>query len=151
MNNNYDQYLLNEISIVVVFLCILVILAVIIASFGIKYFKNRQTKNAIACSIFFSVIIIACIVSVVYCIPYISDIKNHSYIRYEGVFYVTDGEYDLRSGSQPLVKFESFEDRERFKLRGDTYLSDGCHEGYIIYSQRSKMIVEWHCNNCAQK
>lgn len=151
MNNNYDQYLLNEISIVVVFLCILVILAVIIAGFGIKYFKNRQTKNAIACSTFFFVIIIACIVSVVYCIPYISDIKNHSYIKYEGVFYVTGGEYDLRSGSQPHVKFENFEGSERFKLRGDTYLSDGCHEGYIIYSQRSKMIVEWHCNNCAQK
>ena len=76
MNNNYDRYLLNEISIVVVFLCILAILAVIIACFGIKYFKNQQTKNAIACTTFFSVIIIACIVSVVYCIPYTSKAAN---------------------------------------------------------------------------
>ena len=151
MNNNYDQYLLSEISIVVVLLCILIILAVIIACFGVKYFKNQQTTNAIACSTFFFVIIIACIVSGVYCIPYISDIKNHSYIRYEGVFYVTDGEHDLRSGSQPLVKFENSEESKRFKIRCNTYLSDGCHEGYIIYSQRSKMIVKWHCDDCAQK
>ena len=151
MNNNYDQYLLNEISTVVVFLCILVILAIIIACFGIKYFKNKQTQNAIACSAFLSIIIIVFIVSIAYCMPYISDIKNNTYIRYEGVFYVTDGEYDLRAGSQPLVKLENLENSERFKVCGNTYLSDGCHEGYVIYSQRSKMIVEWHCNNCVQK
>jgi len=151
MNNNYDQYLLNEISIVVVLLCVLVILAVIIARFGIKYFKNHQNQNAIACSAFSFIIIVACIASLVYLIPYISDIKDQSYIRYEGVFYVTDGQYDLRSGSQPLVKFANHENSTRFKVRGGTYLSDGCHEGYIIYSKRSKMIVEWHCNNCTQK
>lgn len=151
MNNNYDQYLLSEISIIAVLLCLLVILGVVIACFGIKYLKNHQNKNAIACGAFFFIIIVACIVSLVYSIPYIYDIKDQSYIRYEGVFYVTDGEYDLRAGSQPLIKFSNKENSERFKVRDNTYLSNGCHEGYIIYSKRSKIIVEWHCNNCTQK
>lgn len=151
MNNNYDQYLLSEISIIGVLLCVLVILAVVIACFGIKYLKSLQNKNAIACGVFFFIIVVACIGSLIYSMPYISDIKDQSYIRYEGVFYVTDGEYDLRAGSQPLIKFANNENSERFKIRGNTYLSNGCHEGYIIYSKRSKMIVEWHCNNCTQK
>lgn len=151
MNNNYDQYLLSEISIIGVLLCLLVILAVVIACFGIKYLKSHQNKNAIACGAFFSMIIVACIVSLVCSMPYISDITDQSYIKYEGVFYVTDGEYDLRAGSQPLIKFANKQNSERFKVCCNTYLSNGCHEGYIIYSKRSKMIVEWHCNNCIQK
>jgi hypothetical protein len=151
MNNNYDQYLTGEITITAVLLCVLIIAGLIITRFGIEYYKKHQTDDAIACGAVVLIAIVVCIVGLVYSIPAILDIKDQSYIRYEGVFYVTDGEYDLRAGSQPLIKFDDEENSERFKVRCNTYLSNGCHEGYIVYSKRSKKIVEWYCNDCTQK
>jgi len=151
MNNNYDQVLSSEVTEIAVLTCILVILGVIISCFAIESLKQHKNDNAIACGAFVFIIIVAFVIALVYSIPCILDIKEQSYIRYEGVFYVTDGEYDLRAGSQPLIKFDDEENSERFKVRCNTYLSNGCHEGYIIYSKRSKRIVEWYCNDCTQK
>lgn len=151
MNNNYNQYLLKEIYTIVILISVLAILAITIACFGIKYLKNRQKNNVIACGVFFIVLIVSCVVSAFYLVPYVADVKDQSYIKYEGGFYVSDSEHDARSDSKPLVKFSNTENSTRFKIPLEGYvLSDGFHEGYIVYSERSKMIVEWYCKDCIQ-
>ena len=89
-----------------------------------------------------------CRLHLFYLAPFISDINNQSYIRYEGVFFVEGAEYDLRSGAKPIVKFSEDEKGKHYKVCGNTYLQDGYHDGYIVYAERSGIIVEWYCDSC---
>lgn len=148
MNHKYDQYLLNEIVTIAILLSILVAVIIVITCFGIKYFKNQQRNNALACLMCSSILIGVVVISCSSLIPYISDLKNQAYIKYDGEFYVEDGDYDLRTGAQPLVRFSKSEEAIRYKVCDDAYLQDGYHQGYIIYSKDSKVIVEWHCDDC---
>lgn len=148
MNDNYDQYLLSEITAVAVLSCILTVLSIVIICFGVGYFRNKKRNHAIICGIVTVILIAACVFSFFYMAPYISDVKHRSYIRYDGEFIVGDGDYDPRSGSNPRVTFSHGGECERYQVRGRTNLSDGVHEGYVVYSERSKMIVEWYCEDC---
>ena len=148
MSNKYDQYLLAEVKTIVVLLSVLVVLAIVIICFGIKYLKNQQKNNAIACCGFSLILIVSSIASYSYLDDYIFDLKDQAYVRYEGEFYVEDAEYDLRAGAKPLIKFSNSEHKVRYKVCDNTYLHDGYHSGYIVYSQRSKIIVEWYCSDC---
>jgi hypothetical protein len=75
------------------------------------------------------------------------DVQENAYVTYEGDFAVENVD-DLRAKSKPLLSFGGEKHQTQFKLKDHLYLEDGSHSGRIIYSQRSHVIVEWHCDTC---
>lgn len=143
MAENYNKYLIREIFTIGTLSLILIIVAFVILGFGIYYFKIGNKKDFIV----FTICVCSCIAGVIHLVPYRSDIENASYVKYEGEFTVEDGGYYSMSGSQPIIGFPGHKKR-RFKFKRNNYLPDGKHEGYVVYSERSHVIVEWHCNEC---
>ncbi len=147
MNSNYDRLLLRYINELTVLMCILGIVAVIVVFLGVDCFKRHKKGDGIACVCVAVIGTAAIIGGSLYLKSYRSDVKNQSYIRYEGVFEVTHGEF-TRAGIRPFVQFENEEKSTQYYDLCGKWLANGQHEGYIIYAERSRVIVEWRCYDC---
>lgn len=146
--DKYNDYLLFEIKKMVFWEALLLILAIVFFIFLFHAIKKKDADGIVAHSIILTIVIGITIGVVIYTVPYILDVEEGAYVKYEGEFWAENTEFDLRAGSQPYLKFPGEENHVKYKLRGGVYLSDGKHTGYVIYSKRSKMIVEWNCTEC---
>lgn len=147
MAEKYNKYLWREIFAIEILSFVMIIISFVLVYFLIYYFKTGDKQGFIACIIALTICVGSCIAGVIHLVPYRSDIENASYVKYEGEITVEDGGYYSMSGSQPIVGFSGHKKR-RFKFKRKNYLPDGKHEGYVVYSERSHVIVEWHCNEC---
>lgn len=82
--------------------------------------------------------------------PYFSDVKNQSYERYDGEFYVD--QYYRTSGSASEYIFIQLPDEtspKRYNINGlhSEIQSRKTYNGYFVYGKRSKTIVEINIYN----
>ena len=150
----YNSILSVHIGVMVFFFVLLLLLGGIIMAIFIPQIKRSKKKSKHErMDTLLSFMLVLCIIAgaltaiVIHTAPYILDVQENAYITYEGDFAVENVD-DLRAKSKPLISFGGEKHQTQFKLKDNLYLEDGFHSGRIIYSQRSHVIVEWHCNTC---
>ena len=150
----YNSILSVHIGVMVFFFVLLLLLGGIITAIFIPQIKRSKKKSKHErMDTVLSFMLVLCIIAgaltaiVIHTAPYILDIQENAYVTYEGDFAVENVD-DLRAKSKPLISFGGEKHQTQFKLKDNLYLEDGSHSGRIIYSQRSHVIVEWHCNTC---
>ena len=150
----YNSILSVHIGVMVFFFVLLLLLGGIITAIFIPQIKRSKKKSRHErMDTVLSFMLVLCIIAgaltaiVIHTAPYILDVQENAYVTYEGDFAV-ENVYDRRAKSKPLISFGGEKHQTQFKLKDHRYLEDGSHSGRIIYSQRSHVIVEWHCNTC---
>ena len=150
----YNSILSVHIGVMVFFFVLLLLLGGIITAIFIPQIKRSKKKSRHErMDTVLSFMLVLCIIAgaltaiVIHTAPYILDVQENAYVTYEGDFAVENVD-DLRAKSKPLISFGGEKHQTQFKLKDNLYLEDGFHSGRIIYSQRSHVIVEWHCNTC---
>ncbi len=150
----YNSILSVHIGVMVFFFVLLLLLGGIITAIFIPQIKRSKKKSKHErMDTVLSFMLVLCIIAgaltaiVIHTAPYILDVRENAYVTYEGDFSVENVD-DLRAKSKPLISFGGEKHQTQFKLKDNLYLEDGFHSGRIIYSQRSHVIVEWHCNTC---
>ena len=150
----YNSILSVHIGVMVFFFILLLLLGGIITAIFIPQIKRSKKKSKHErMDTVLSFMLVLCIIAgaltaiVIHTAPYILDVRENAYVTYEGDFAVENVD-DLRAKSKPLISFGGEKHQTQFKLKDNLYLEDGFHSGRIIYSQRSHVIVEWHCNTC---
>ena len=151
---SYNAILSVRIGGMIFFFALLLLLGGIITAIFIPQIKkNHKRAKHERLDTILSFILVLCIIAgaltaiVIHTVPYILDVQENAYITYEGDFAVENVD-DLRAGSKPLLSFGGEKHQTQFTLKDSLYLEDGFHNGRVIYSQRSRVIVEWHCNIC---
>ena len=150
----YNSILSAEIEIMVFFFALLFLLGgVFLIIFIPRIKKSKKSPRHERVDNMVAFILILCLIAgaltaiVIHTVPYVLDIQENAYITYEGNFAVENRD-DLRTGHKPLLSFGGEKHQTQFTLKDSLYLEDGFHNGRVIYSQRSRVIVEWHCNIC---
>ena len=150
----YNSILSVHIGVMVFFFVLLLLLGGIITAIFIPQIKRSKKKaKHERMDTVLSFMLVLCIIAgaltaiVIHTAPYILDVQENAYVTYEGDFSVENVD-DLRAKSKPLISFGDEKHQTQFKLKDNLYLEDGFHSGRIIYSKRSHVIVEWHCNTC---
>ena len=150
----YNSILSVHIGVMVFFFVLFLLLGGIITAIFIPQIKRSKKKSRHErMDTVLSFMLVLCIIAgaltaiVIHTAPYILDVQENAYVTYEGDFAVENVD-DLRAKSKPLISFGGEKHQTQFKLKDNLYLEDGSHSGRIIYSQRSHVIVEWHCNTC---
>ena len=150
----YNSILSVHIGVMVFFFVLLLLLGGIITAIFIPQIKKNPKKaKHERMDTVLSFMLVLCMIAgaltaiVIHTVPYILDVQENAYVTYEGDFAVENVD-DLRAKSKPLISFGGEKHQTQFKLKDHLYLEDGSHSGRITYSQRSHVIVEWHCNIC---
>ena len=150
----YNSILSAHIGVMVFFFVLFLLLGGIITAIFIPQIKKNQKRaKHERLDTILSFILVLCLIAgaltaiVIHTLPYILDVRENAYIIYEGDFAVENVD-DLRAKSKPLLSFGGEKHQTQFTLKDSLYLEDGFHNGRVIYSQRSHVIVEWHCNIC---
>ncbi len=153
----YNSILSIHIGVMVFYFVLLLLLGGIFTAIFIpKIKKNPKKAKHERIDSVLSFILVLCIIAgsltaiVIHTVPYILDVRGNAYVTYEGDFAVENVD-DLRAGSKPRISFGGEKHQTQFKLKDNRYLEDGFHSGRIIYSQRSHVIVEWHCVRCEEQ
>lgn len=153
----YNSILSVHIGVMVFFFVLLLLLGGIITAIFIPQIKKSKKKSRHErMDTVLSFMLVLCIIAgaltaiVIHTAPYILDVRENAYVTYEGDFAVENVD-DLRAKSKPLISFGDEKHQTQFKLKDNLYLEDGFHNGRIIYSQRSHVIVEWHCDSCEKQ
>ena len=153
----YNSILSIHIGVMVFYFVLLLLLGGIFTAIFIpKIKKNPKKAKHERMDTVLSFILVLCIIAgsltaiVIHTVPYILDVRGNAYVTYEGDFAVENVD-DLRAGSKPRISFGGEKHQTQFKLEDNRYLEDGFHSGRIIYSQRSHVIVEWHCDRCEEQ
>ena len=151
---SYNAILSARIWGMIFFFALLLLLGGIITAIFIPQIKKNQKRaKHERLDTILSFILVLCLIAgaltaiVIHTLPYILDVRENAYIVYEGDFAVENVD-DLRAKSKPLLSFGGEKHQTQFTLKDSLYLEDGFHNGRVIYSQRSRVIVEWHCNIC---
>ena len=151
---SYNAILSARIRGMIFFFALFLLLGGIITAIFIPQIKKNQKRaKHERLDTILSFILVLCLIAgaltaiVIHTLPYILDVRENAYIVYEGDFAV-ENVYDRRAKFMPLISFGGEKHQTQFKLKDHLYLEDGSHSGRIIYSQRSRVIVEWHCNIC---
>ena len=151
---SYNAILSAMIGGMIFFFALLLLLGGIITAIFIPQIKKNQKRaKHERLDTILSFILVLCLIAgaltaiVIHTLPYILDVRENAYIIYEGDFAVENVD-DLRAKSKPLLSFGGEKHQTQFTLKDSLYLEDGFHNGRVIYSQRSRVIVEWHCNIC---
>ena len=151
---SYNAILSARIGGMIFFFALLLLLGGIITAIFIPQIKQNQKRaKHERLDTILSFILVLCLIAgaltaiVIHTLPYILDVRENAYIVYEGDFAV-ENVYDRRAKFMPLISFGGEKHQTQFKLKDNLYLEDGSHSGRIIYSQRSHVIVEWHCSIC---
>ena len=151
---SYNAILSAMIGGMIFFFALLLLLGGIITAIFIPQIKKNQKRaKHERWDTILSFILVLCLIAgaltaiVIHTLPYILDVRENAYIIYEGDFAVENVD-DLRAKSKPLLSFGGEKHQTQFTLKDSLYLEDGFHNGRVIYSQRSRVIVEWHCNIC---
>ena len=153
----YNYILSLHIGVMVFYFVLFLLLGGIITAIFIPKIKKnpKKAKHKLIDSVL-SFILVLCIIAgaltaiVIHTVPYILDVRGNAYVTYDGDFAV-ENVYDLRAKFMPLISFGGEKHQTQFKLKDNLYLEDGSHSGRIIYSQRSHVIVEWHCDRCEEQ
>ncbi len=150
----YNSILSIHIGVMVFYFVLLLLLGGIFTAIFVPQIKKKQKKaKHERMDTVLSFILILCLIAgsltaiVIHTVPYILDVRENAYVTYEGDFAVENVD-DLRAGSKPRISFGGEKHQTQFKLEDNRYLKDGFHSGRIVYSQRSHVIVEWHCDTC---
>ena len=154
---SYNAILSARIWGMIFFFALLLLLGGIITAVFIPQIKkNHKRAKHERLDTILSFILVLCLIAgaltaiVIHTLPYILDVRENAYIIYEGDFAV-ENVYDRRAKFMPLISFGGEKHQTQFKLKDNLYLEDGSHSGRIIYSQRSHVIVEWHCDRCEEQ
>ena len=154
---SYNAILSAMIGGMIFFFALLLLLGGIITAIFIPQIKKNQKRaKHERLDTILSFILVLCLIAgaltaiVIHTLPYILDVRESAYIVYEGDFAV-ENVYDRRAKFMPLISFGGEKHQTQFKLKDNLYLEDGSHSGRIIYSQRSHVIVEWHCDRCEEQ
>lgn len=153
---SYNAILSAMIGGMIFFFALLLLLGGIITAIFIPQIKKNQKRaKHERLDTILSFILVLCLIAgaltaiVIHTLPYILDVRENAYIIYEGDFAVENvDDHDLWAKSKPLLSFGGEKHQTQFTLKDSLYLEDGFHNGRVIYSQRSRVIVEWHCNIC---
>ena len=151
---SYNAILSARIGGMIFFFALFLLLGGIITAIFIPQIKKNQkrAKHERLDTILSFILVLGLIAGaltaiVIHTLPYVLDVRENAYIVYEGDFAVENVD-DLRAKSKPLLSFGGEKHQTQFTLKDSLYLEDGFHNGRVIYSQRSRVIVEWHCNIC---
>ena len=154
---SYNAILSARIWGMIFFFALLLLLGGIITAVFIPQIKkNHKRAKHERLDTILSFILVLCLIAgaltaiVIHTLPYVLDVRENAYIVYEGDFAV-ENVYDRRAKFMPLISFGGEKHQTQFKLKDNLYLEDGSHSGRIIYSQRSHVIVEWHCDRCEEQ
>ena len=154
---SYNAILSARIGGMIFFFALFLLLGGIITAIFIPQIKKNQKRaKHERLDTILSFILVLCLIAgaltaiVIHTLPYILDVRENAYIIYEGDFAV-ENVYDRRAKFMPLISFGGEKHQTQFKLKDNLYLEDGSHSGRIIYSQRSHVIVEWHCDRCEEQ
>ena len=154
---SYNAILSARIGGMIFFFALLLLLGGIITAIFIPQIKKNQKRaKHERLDTILSFILVLCLIAgaltaiVIHTLPYILDVQENAYITYEGDFAV-ENVYDRRAKFMPLISFGGEKHQTQFKLKDNLYLEDGSHSDRIIYSQRSHVIVEWHCDRCEEQ
>ena len=154
---SYNAILSARIGGMIFFFALLLLLGGIITAIFIPKIKKnpKKAKHELIDSVL-SFILVLCIIAgaltaiVIHTVPYILDVRGNAYVTYDGDFAV-ENVYDRRAKFMPLISFGGEKHQTQFTLKDSLYLEDGFHNGRVIYSQRSRVIVEWHCDRCEEQ
>ena len=118
-----------------------------------KKLKHERIDTLVSFILVLCVIVGALTAIVFHTVPYILDVREGAYVTYEGDFAVENNNDRTRLGykCKPLLSFGGEKHQTQFELGDDLYLEDGFHDGTVIYSRRSHVIVEWHCDACEEQ
>lgn len=140
----YDDCLNQKITEMIVAFAAIVICICFLIYFLHKAIKNRDTDGKIGISFVLVLAIVGLTLCFTHWIRLSSDKRNESYIVYSG-----DYEVISESGFRlSAVQIHLAEEGETITFEEGTSSSlyIGKHHGYIVYSERTKVIVDWHCD-----
>ena len=140
----YDQYLKTEITFAIGIIVVLFIVAIVAIGLLISGLKNN--KRVVEEIVVASLTILIIIVLVIYCVPYMLDIHNKDYLIYSGKYFIEETIYGTGSDSV-YIKTENEDNVKRYGIASNS-LADGVHEGYFVYSKRTKVVFEMYCDEC---
>ncbi len=138
---NYNHY--NELLQGEVFMGKIVLMFVIIVIIGVLILciKYKLKNMSIVTMITGAAMILICCIFLIY--PYQKDIDDNAYTVYTGEFYVVDS-YTDKGGRYVRIKYPNQKENVRYQLLcNDSFSEDETeYEGTIVYSTRSKCIVD---------
>ena len=136
MVTEYEHILQEQISASVFVLVICAVLAVVFVLLNRKKFLDDLGKWGKALvNIFIVIAVVSATVHFSLRIYRLNqDIQDQSYITYYGEFYVSE----YKEGSVTLSEGE-----DKITLSGKCDLPGGTYKGTIVYSKRSKYLVDW--------
>ena len=111
-----------------------------------KVFSRKEYLDRI---IGLNIVLAICGFILTYCTIYgtflILDVTEGDYITYKGEFTVESLSYMSKGGHTTYVKFSDSEKAKRYRFNSNLeYLDeDATYDGYVVYSKRSKIIVDW--------
>jgi len=136
----FNEILLKKITFLSIFIGILIITEIIGVIIGA--FSKFDKKYFLVIFIFFIITILIIIFAIG---PYLLDINENSYIEYSGEFNVDQIYYAKGGGMRTIITFPD-NNNIQFDLNTSQELSEGSHNGVIIYSKHSHVIFEWYDN-----
>ena len=143
LNDKYNDCLVKEIREMVMLNIVMIIVAGIIVALLVGAIRRREKENICLHSIVLAIACFAVVGSFVYALPIALDLHNESYIRYDGEYFVESITDTGVVGAISYVKMGD-EDSEKYEFKPNPdYWEEGRYNGYIIYSERSKIILEW--------
>ena len=136
MVTEYEYILQEQISASVFVLVICAVLAVAFVFLNRKkFFEDLGKWGRALVNVFIIVAVVSATVHFSLRIYRLNqDIQDQSYITYYGEFYVSE----YKEGSVTLTEGE-----DKITLSGKCDLPGGEHKGTIVYSKRSKHLVDW--------
>ena len=148
--NEYSKYLLDTITEVIIMNIIILIIALIFIFLLISSIRKKEKQSICINSIILAIICFVIIGSVVYIIPFVIDIRDKSYIKYEGEYYVESIQDTGVIGAISHVKMGNGEIQKYEFIPNPDYWQEGKYQGYIVYSKRSRVILEWQGEQIAK-
>ena len=163
----YNEYLCGEIKLMCMFMIPTIICASIFIYFIVDTIKrNPFAKKRLRCKkkkvlsrkeyldnlIGLSIVLTICGFVLTYCTVYgtflILDVNEGDYITYKGEFTIESLSYASKGGYTAYVKISNSEKAKRYRFNPNLeyWEEDTTYDGYVVYSKRSKIIVDWGGN-----
>ena len=141
----YSSFLSHSMYLFIGWIVFFLIAMLVMLYFFICDIRERDKEGTICNGIVVAIVVFCVIACTWLSINLKLDISKNSYIKYEGEYFVESS----GSGKHAVahVRFSNESKTRRYEYyENPGYLPEGHHEGYVIYSKRSKRIVDWGCD-----
>ena len=138
---NYEELLISHIRVGVTIIIIAIIIFSIMLFESLRSGLIKKKSIKVAMALFLLIPVVIYFTSV---LPYQLDIKQQTYVKYQGEFYVEDYYYATRSGTYILLKTKDNTESIRYRAPSDLkeIKINTSYEGMFVIAKHSKTLVD---------